>query len=102
MRVFKEVYGEFKFFLAHCDLRRSLLSFKRCRVASCACMRNYPRLSTMFVARMQQMSDVLLSPVPDPQQPGGSKWRMMPCCGQRQMNTNPRWEAGSRGLVGGS
>ena len=48
----------------------NLLSFQRCRVASCACMRNYPRLSTMFVARMQQMGDMLPSPVPDPQHPG--------------------------------
>ena len=74
----KEVYGEFKFFLAHCDRRHNLLSFKRCRVPSCACMRNHPSLSTMFVARLQQMGDVLPSPNPDPQHPGHyATWQQM-------------------------
>ena len=51
----KEVYGEFKFFLERCDRRHNFLSFKRCRVASWACMKNMPvsRLSTIFVACMQ-------------------------------------------------
>ena len=74
----KAVYGEFKFFLAHCDRRHNLLSFRRCRVSSCACMRNHPSLWTMFVARMQQVGDVLLSPVPDPQHLGHyATWQQM-------------------------
>ena len=76
----KEVYGEFKFFLDHCDRRHNLLSFKLCRVGSCVCMKHLPtsRLSTMFVARMQQLGDMLPSPVPDPQHLGHyATWQQM-------------------------
>ena len=83
----KEVYGEFKFLLDHCETPHkgipNLLSFKLCRVASCVCMENMPtsRLSTMLVARMQQMQqmgDMLPCSIPNPQNLGDhATWQQM-------------------------